>query len=149
MSRKYKRNCEINVSKYHERCDENKTKSTILKARLNGEKEIPSNNSDAIGTFVGILSSDNSRLDYVLQTEGLTDILAAHFHNGDADEKGRVDKVIDIDRKTGVAMGSWTSTDAEKPLTLELIEQLKYGQIYVDVHTMEKPDGEIRGQVHQ
>ena len=36
---------------------------------------------------------------------------------------------------------------AKNPKTLELVQAIQAGNVYVNVHTIEFPSGEIRGQV--
>lgn len=117
-------------------------------ALLNGRNEIPPNTSTANGTLIATLSCDGTRLDFVLRTFGLLPrITAAHFHQGNSTENGPVVKTININPSTGDAVGSWTSTDPE-PLTPQLVNRLKTGGLYVNVHTTTFPGGEIRGQVY-
>ena len=116
-------------------------------AELTGKKENPPNNSLAAGRLTGLLSLDQTRFDYVLQTNGLLGIQVAHFHSGGPEVNGPVVKDIPINQITGIAIASWTSTDLFRPLTPALVQALKAGNIYVNVHTSLLPDGEIRGQV--
>ena len=121
--------------------------STIIKSELNGQNEVPANNSSATGELVGLLCPDGTRLDYALHTHGLHNIISAHFHIGVAGQNGRIVKTININPATGTAIGSWTINDSE-PLTRDLMYHLKAGSLYVNVHTVQLPDGEIRGQTH-
>lgn len=120
----------------------------LFKAKLNGRNEVPPNNSRARGKAVALLSKDGKRLDYILQTKGLKNIVGAHFHLAPKGVDGPVVKNIDINHQTGVAVGSWTSADLIQPLTPELVKKLKRGKIYINVHTAEFPGGEIRGQLY-
>ena len=129
-------------------CDPCKVrKPDIFKAKLNGRNEVPPNCSGATGTLVAVLSSDKQRVDYIIQTNNLSNITAAHFHDGRRGQNGPIVKDINIDPITGAGVGSWTTTDVTQPLTAELIEKLKQGRLYVNVHTTNFPGGEIRGQV--
>jgi hypothetical protein len=123
-------------------------KPAVFKSVLVGCKEVPRNNSDAEGYLIGLLSADEQRFDFVLQTKGLVGITAAHFHDGPKGVNGPIVKNINIDLVTGNAVGSWTSTDLIQPLTPILVSKLKNKQIYVNVHTTAFPGGEIRDQVH-
>ncbi len=95
----------------------------------------------------GTYTLTDSGLEYLItvDTGSLSGpITAAHFHNARVGVNGGVVRTINfID---GQASGIWTSTDDE-PLTLELIEALLAGNVYVNVHTAANPPGEIRGQV--
>lgn len=122
-------------------------RSLVFQSDLNGENEVPPNSSTATGVMLALLSRDMSRLDYVLHTNGLDDIIAAHFHDGASGTNGPIVKTIDINTTTGRAIGSWTSGDNDEPLTPDLVEQLIAGDIYINVHTSTYPDGEIRDQL--
>ena len=121
--------------------------TAVFISSLNGRNEVPPNASVATGTLVGLLSLNEQRFDFVLHTNGLTNITAAHFHEAPAGANGPIVKPIDIDLITGVAVGSWTTTDPTNPLTPALVQKLKQGLIYVNVHTTQLPGGEIRDQL--
>jgi len=114
---------------------------------LNGSNEVLPNLSAATGTFVGLLKPDGSRLDYVLQTNGLVNISGAGFYLGLPGQNGTLVKTIPISFANGLATGSWTSFDAQ-PLTPALINSLVNGQIYINITTAQYPGGEIRGQIY-
>lgn len=71
------------------------------------------------------------------------DLTMGHFDDQDNVQFG-------IDPNTGAAIvsGIW-DTDDENPLTPDLVSALKSGNIYLNVHTIRLPGGEIRGQVHR
>ena len=123
-------------------------KPTIFIAKLNGRNEVLANDSIAKGNAFALLSKDNKILDYILRTEKLENIVAAHFHDGAKGQDGPIVKDINIDPITGIAIGSWAATDFIQPLTKELVRKLKHGEIYINVHTLVYPGGEIRGQLY-
>lgn len=125
------------------------TPTNIFRANLTGQNEVPPNSSAATGTLVGTLSANEQRFDYALQTTGLTNITVAHFHDGAAGVIGPIVKDIPINPATGTATASWTTTDVTQPLTPALVQKLKQGLIYVNVHTTQFPNGEIRDQVRK
>ena len=117
-----------------------------FKSKLKGRNEVPPNNSQATGVLTGLLSENDQRFNFALETNNLNNIISAHFHDGPAGVNGPIVKTININLSTGSAVGSWTSTDSE-PLTPALVQKLKTGLIYVNVHTTAFPGGEIRDQV--
>lgn len=127
------------------RCEISKPETFI--SQLNGCNEVPPTNSAAIGTLIGLLSVDNLRFGFSLETNGLVNISAAHFHLGPRCQNGPIVGTIPINLANGSAVGVWSSSDPQ-PLTPQLVEELKRGNIYVDVHTAQFPNGEIRGQVY-
>ncbi len=93
------------------------------------------------------LTLTDAGLAYKLTVEGLSGpIAAAHFHNAAAGVDGPVVKTISGDFEGNTAVGLWTPNDAE-PLTIELIQELLAGNLYLNVHTAANPAGEVRGQV--
>lgn len=135
--------------KCHCDCDSNRRrKPKIFEAKLNGRKEVPPNDSDAEGKVLALLSGDEKRLDFIVQSGGYTSpVISAHFHLAPAGVNGPVVKNIPIDA-TGNGVGTWTSTVADpEALTPSLVDSLKRGNIYVNIHTSQIPTGEIRGQV--
>lgn len=117
-------------------------------ADLTSCREVPKNCSKALGTFVALLSPDNSKLDFVLQTCGLHNIIGAYFHIGKPGCNGPPIKVIPINPGTGSAIGCWTVFDYE-PLTPDIVCKLKKCEIYINIATNCYPEGEIRGQIEK
>jgi uncharacterized protein (TIGR01732 family) len=80
----------------------------------------------------------------------------AHLHLGKPGQVGSEvltlcgDEVSCADA-SGLAQRSFTSADLEGPLEGKpmsaLIKEIMKGNVYIDVHTPEHPDGEIRGQI--
>jgi len=101
--------------------------------------------SDASGTMAAMFAYDDSGayMDYSLTVEGL-EITEAHFHAGAAGESGGILKTIEFVGNN--AEGEWNSTDSE-PLTDDIVDMIRSGGVYVNIHTAANPDGEIRGQL--
>jgi hypothetical protein len=57
--------------------------------------------------------------------------------------------VHDLDSLESPIQGDWTYLDAGQPLTDEHVENLLAGRFYVNIHTEQFPNGEIRGQLLQ
>lgn len=128
-----------------------------FKAELSGANEVPPVESDASGEAK--FETDGSTLAYELEFEDATDMLAeagAHIHCGSADENGPV--VVFL---AGVIPGG-VDGDAEVKATLsdanivndacgatisELVDSMRAGEAYVNVHSAANPGGEIRGQI--
>ena len=81
-----------------------------------------------------------------MQLEGFENVTQAHFHLGAPGEIGQPVHTITNLTVDG-AYGTWTSTDLINPLTPALVFALENGNIYVNVHTTQFVDGEIRGQI--
>jgi hypothetical protein len=100
---------------------------------------------------------DVSTLFYRLYVRNITDVTAAHIHVGLPGEDGEVVAFLFSGGPTGefngqLAEGIITEADLIGPLAgnmAELVELLRSGGLYVNVHTVMNPGGEIRGQITQ
>ena len=111
-----------------------------MKVDLTGAEQVPPVETSAKGEAEVYYDSDTKTLTWELKYEGLSgDATAAHFH-GPADSGATAPPVVPID---DVASGS----DGSAELTEEQAADLTAGKWYINVHTAQHPDGEIRGQV--
>ncbi len=107
-------------------------------ADLTAAAEVPPNDSTATGTADVTVDTDAHTVSWVVTVEGLTgDATAAHIH-GPASETETAAPVIDMSE--AIMEGNGEITD-------EQLKELKAGGYYVNVHTEQYPDGEIRGQL--
>lgn len=120
--------------------------STSFAASLDGAQETPPIiTTPATGTGSFTLNAAKTELTFNITVNGLSGLVTfAHFHKGAAGTPG--DPVRALTFAGNTATGTWTRTDSE-PLTPALVTELEAGRIYVNVHTAQNPDGEIRGQV--
>jgi hypothetical protein len=134
------------------------TRPLIFRATLEGEQEVPPVDSDAKGVAIFRLSNDGTELEYKVIVANIEDVTAAHIHLAPIGENGDIVAFLfnpeapTEGRTNGVlAKGTITSADLVGPLegaTLsELIDEMEAGNTYVNVHTVEHPGGEIRGQI--
>jgi hypothetical protein len=110
-----------------------------------GMQQVPPVPSSATGS--GIVSIDrdqtNAHIMFVVTTDEIDDV---HFHKAVAGTNGPVifpmgDLIMD-----NAVFTYWDGTDAT-PFTLANSVQFRNDSIYLNVHTLDFPDGEIRGQV--
>ena len=122
-----------------------------FRATLSGDEEVPEVDTNASGEFEMELNSDEDELDYELDVDDIVDVTAAHIHMGEEGENG--DIVVTLEEDDDRSEGTITEDDLEGPLDgeglSELIELIEDGEAYVNVHTDENPDGEIRGQLEE
>jgi hypothetical protein len=134
------------------------TRPLIFRATLEGEQEVPPVDSDAKGVAIFRLSNDGTELEYKVIVANIEDVTAAHIHLAPKGENGDIVAFLfnpeaPTEGRTNVvlAKGTITSADLVGPLagaTLsELIAKMEAGNTYVNVHTVEHPAGEIRGQI--
>lgn len=129
--------------------------SRMLTAELSGENEVPAVESEGHGLAILHLSRDGIR--YKLAVENIDEVTQAHIHLGEAGENGPVVAFLFGFVEGGVttdgvlARGTITEDDLVGPLAgmplSALVEALRSGGAYVNVHTVDHPAGEIRGQV--
>lgn len=136
---------------------EKKNFSTHLK----GRNENPPVQTLAQGQAIFKLKAGGAELHYKLIVANIEDVMMAHIHLGFADENGPVAVWLYPDaappqlipgRLDGV-LAEGVITDASivpgVPLTslADLVDVIRAGGAYVNVHTSVNPSGEIRGQI--
>jgi hypothetical protein len=131
---------------------------SIFHATLEGEQEVPPVDSDAKGFATFRSNNDGTELEYKVIVANIEDVTAAHIHLAPIGENGDIvaflfnpEAPTDGTTNGVLAEGTITSADLVGPLegaTLsELIDEIEAGNTYVNVHTVEHPGGEIRGQI--
>jgi len=115
-------------------------------ARFDGAQEVPALTNNAKGTASLTLTSTG--VAYEITVTGLSGpIVAAHFHMTGIGKNGPVVKDIKASFSGQTATGIWGTSDATEPFTETLRAALVAGQIYLNIHTVTNPGGEVRGQV--
>jgi hypothetical protein len=128
-----------------------------LKADLSGKNEVPSVQTKAKGEAKFNLSVDGKTLNYTLVLRDIMNPTAAHIHLGEAGKNGApLATLFNGPKKEGKFRGNIAQASlTDKDLTGEfsgksigaLVELIKSGKAYVNVHTDAYPEGEIRGQI--
>ncbi len=109
-------------------------------AELSAAEEVPANDSAGTGTLEAAFDTETKVLTWTATFEGLTGpAVAAHFH-GPADPGQNAGPVVTIEDLESPSEGEATLDDAQAA-------DLQAGKWYVNFHTEQYPDGEIRGQV--
>lgn len=126
-------------------------------AFLGGDEEAPQVETEGRGLAVFNTTRRGEGLLYSLLSAGLDEITQAHIHMGPPGANGPVvafllDAFADpINQDGPLSSGMLTAGDLIGPLGGEplsaLLEQMKAGNAYVNVHTLTNPPGEIRGQI--
>ena len=120
--------------------------SQTFTAKLSGKDEVPPVNTQATGTAQFQLSSDGKEINYDLTTTKLNGFMMAHIHQGKAGENGQP-----ITTPLQMGKGKITSSDLQGSLAgkqiSDLVDLMKNGGAYVNVHTNQNQNGEIRGQI--
>ncbi len=108
-------------------------------AALSGADEVPPVSTLASGTAVFTYTPSTKALSYALTTTGLVSVTAAHIHRELPGVSGGVAYPLNTPT-TGSSSGTVTLSAADEALLLS-------GSLYVNVHTVSNPGGEIRGQI--
>ena len=122
---------------------------TRFRSRLWGGSEVPPVDTPARGIAnFGLIDDD---LRYLVIANRLEDAVAAHIHLGDPDENGPVAALLfgsgPTDVRGRLSAGALGDGDLVAGSISDLIEVLQGGFGYVNVHTVNNPGGEIRGQI--
>lgn len=122
--------------------EDNPTVPVTFQVVLNGTNEKPkTTNSTATGTFVGILKEDTRVMSYTVTYAGITPTMG-HMHR------------IDTTKTDGTGPVEITFPNQASPIVSSTPEltplqmyRLKNNQYYVNLHSTQFPDGEIRGDL--
>lgn len=144
----------------------NRTVPTVLNnftAHLSGGEEVPPVNTRGQGEAIFQLSDNGTVLSFRLNVANTDNIQMAHIHIGAKGQSGPIAAWLYPSAPPAVtipgrfdgtlASGNITAANLIGPLQGQplsaLIDQIKSGNAYVNVHTSQHPDGEIRGQISQ
>ena len=136
-------------------------------AKLTSSKEVPPVDTDATGTIRLAANSRQDGLNYQISLSNLNDVVTgAHIHRGSAGTNGPVVANLNVGGAFASASagggggGAATSTSSGGTITSadlngqlagkhvsDLIKLIEDGKAYVNVHTRQHPNGEIRGQL--
>jgi hypothetical protein len=129
--------------------------ATSFTATLSGTNEVPPVTTAATGTAT--LNLNGGRIEYTVDVVGIENALVAHIHTGLEGQNGPVrlnlcgtpDGRPPCTSGTGVLVtGTNGTTVGDPPITFdELVEAMRSDSAYVNVHTQQNQDGEIRGQI--
>jgi hypothetical protein len=124
---------------------------------LEGEFEKPQVYTTASGMAVFRVTPDS--IWYLINITGIDKVTAAHIHGGALEENGPILASLfgSNDNVTGDINGTLTQGNmtgetlegqaAASDQVTEIISGMKNGTTYVDVHTIDYPAGELRGQI--
>jgi CHRD domain len=135
--------------------------STNFRAHLDGKEQVPPADTKAQGEATFTLSKDGDSIHYKITVANIENVTMAHIHEGATGANGPVEvwlypsapppKLIPGKSNGVLAEGTITSANLVGPLEgkslTDLLNDIKSGKAYVNVHTSEYPGGEIRGQI--
>ncbi|MBA3750043.1 MAG: CHRD domain-containing protein [Nitrosopumilus sp.] len=126
-----------------------------LNGTLSGQEEVPPTDSQATGAaeFIPVVPN-NETIDFSVNVTGIEGVTAGHIHSGIQGENGPVVVTLfqfDPAQNEVSENGTITANNLEGPMKgktiSDLISSLKNSSTYVNIHTEQNPDGEIRGQI--
>jgi hypothetical protein len=143
--------------------------AAIFSTTLSGDQEVPPVNSDATGSAALILNDAQDRLEIDIQFAGLDldgnqtsdpgdNVTGAHIHRAPAGSNGPVvfgfigpnnDENGDlvIDPAAGRIFSGWDLNEGNNTTLAAELPNLFNEDLYVNIHSVEFPAGEIRGQI--
>lgn len=134
-------------------------------ASLKGRNEVPAVETRGQGEAIFHLSKDETELEFKLIVANIQDVTQAHIHCGAEDVNGPVVAFLfgfDPGGRTINGILSTGTLDSGDIIPRpdsevcpggvadfdDLVEKIRSGEAYVNVHTIANPAGEIRGQIH-
>ncbi len=126
-----------------------------LNGTLSGQQEVPPVDTTATGAaeFLPVLPS-NETIDFSVNATGIEGVTAGHIHSGMEGENGPVVVTLfqfDPAQNEVTEQGTITADMLEGAMEgmgiSDLLTAMKNGSTYVNIHTEQNPDGEIRGQI--
>ena len=134
------------------------TQEKRFTASLKAQEEVPPGDSDGTGNATFIPNMNEDSISYTVNVVDVDDITQAHIHIGNIGENGPVvvtlfktDTPADENITDVLAEGNATAANLEGPMAgkhiSDLITAMQNGTTYVNIHTVENPMGEIRGQI--
>lgn len=131
-------------------CKQGTDNLQVLQADLSGTNEVPARATAASGT-AGITIEGNV-VHFSVEVHDIQAVSLAHIHSGAAGVNGPVRVDFFLGPVTGpmngiLASGSFTASDVRGVSFDEILNQMRAGTAYVNVHSPTFPAGEIRGQV--
>lgn len=132
-----------------------------LRTHLSGDEEVPARDTSAQGQAIFQINEDGTAISYTLVVANIENVTQAHIHLAPAGSNGGIVVWLYpaappsqlIPGRTQGTLGEGEITAASligtlsgKPLS-DLIDAMKSGGAYVNVHTSQFLPGEIRGQI--
>jgi hypothetical protein len=126
-------------------------------SKLTGKDEVTSVKTKANGEVTFKLSKDGKELSYKLHVKNIENPTAAHIHRGMKVKSGppqanlftgpKKEGKFSGDLSSGTITAKDLSGDLMGKSIDDLVQLIKSGDAYVNVHTDANPNGEIRGQI--
>jgi len=134
-------------------CNKGTEGVTVFAAVLSGANEVPPRTTAASGA--GGFNLEGGTVTYSIEVHGLPQITGAHIHSAAAGVNGPIrvrflDAPVTSPLSAGDGIlieGSFTAANVTGVTFDQLIQQMRTGGAYLNVHSPTFPGGEIRGQI--
>jgi Cu/Zn superoxide dismutase len=114
---------------------------------LDGSQEVPMVSTVAMGGGMVTIDRNQENAHYMFAFDGLSSpATGAHFHQGMIGTNGPVKFDLTTMMLNNGLYGYWTSSNAT-PFNAAHSLDFRNSNVYVNIHNMSNPNGEIRGQV--
>jgi CHRD domain len=129
----------------------------VFEATLSPANEVPARSTAANGRVQYI--SDGTTVTYTIEVDDINNVVAAHIHSAAAGVNGPIRVFffgngsphpggpVSFGDKSILVQGSFTAANVSGVSFSELLNQMRNGQAYTNVHTSQFPGGEMRGQI--
>jgi CHRD domain len=120
---------------------------------LTGSEEVPPVQTNAIGLAeISSYTIAGDSITYTVNATNIKDVTAGHVHFGKPGENGPIVFTMfkyDPPRNEVLETGTITADKLEGPMAGKQVSDLAFaganGSLYMNIHTVENPNGEIRG----
>lgn len=121
-------------------------------ATLSGQEEVPPTDSQATGMSEVTVTGESA--EYSVNATNIQGVTAGHIHSGNQGENGPIVVTLFTNESPTNEVsetGSITADILEGPMAgkqlTDLVTAMNNGTTYVNIHTEQNPNGEIRGQI--
>jgi len=138
-------------------CDKGTDGMEVFESVLSPANEVPVRSTAANGRVQYV--SDGTTVTYTIEVDDITNVVAAHIHSAAAGVNGPIrvffygngspnpGPAVTFTDKSILVQGTFTAANVTGISFAELLNQMRNGTCYTNVHTSAFPAGEMRGQV--
>jgi hypothetical protein len=138
-------------------CDKGTDGMEVFESVLSPGNEVPARSTAANGRVQYV--SDGTTVTYTIEVDDITNVVAAHIHSAAAGVNGPIrvffygngspnpGPAVTFTDKSVLVQGTFTAANVTGISFAELLNQMRNGTCYTNVHTSAFPAGEMRGQV--
>lgn len=125
-------------------------------ANLTGHEEVPPVDTQATAEVIFVpIAPANETIEYYLNSTNISGVTQGHIHSGEKGVNGPIVVTLfnyDTSQDAVSENGTINAGNLEGPLqgkaVADLISAMKNSSTYVNFHTEQNPEGEIRGQLN-